>query len=274
MQDVQETSGNSILLVGDEREIKVSRTLTKPEISRQNSREFDTTSRIEMKEFFAQKSSNVKFSKWKIEVTIWNLPLEARAGQIKRNLSFYRKVIVKEFLVSKRLKAAFIELWPKNARREEFLESSWGIHYENGKMVQLTQEKFDKDTLWERNKFKAIVRNVPTTTVETALLRQLKGVNARVVYISSNRNWNQQGTVSIYFGNEEDFLKSQTEQVFYYNTKLVWSLMKDQVRMTRAEKFKVRSEPKLNSKERYRIEHMEESESSNSKGKKREDQMP
>ncbi|CAG8460394.1 10942_t:CDS:2 [Gigaspora margarita] len=60
---------------------------------------------------------------------------EARAGQIRRNLSFYRKVIVKEFLVGKRSKVAFIELWPKNARREEFVENSWGIQFENGKMV-------------------------------------------------------------------------------------------------------------------------------------------
>ena len=41
--------------------------------------------------------------------------------------------------------------------------------------------------------------------------------------------------------------------------------------MTKVEKFKVWSERKLNSKERYRIEHMEERESSNSKDKKRED---
>ena len=44
--------------------------------------------------------------------------------------------------------------------------------------------------------------------------------------------------------------------------------------MTKVEKFKVWSERKLNSKERYRSEHLEESESSNSKGKKREDRMP
>ncbi|CAG8707462.1 8706_t:CDS:2 [Gigaspora margarita] len=46
-------------------------------------------------------------------------------------------------------------------------------------MVQLTQSKFDKDTLWKRNKFKAIVKNVLTTAVETALLRQLKGLSEK-----------------------------------------------------------------------------------------------
>ena len=68
-------------------------------------------------------------------------------------------------------------------------------------------------------------------------------------------------------------MKSQTEQVFYYNTKLEWSLTKDQVRITRVEKFKVWSECKSNSKERYRTEHLEEIISSNSKGKKREDRL-
>ncbi|CAG8732155.1 24507_t:CDS:1, partial [Gigaspora margarita] len=71
----------------------------------------------------------------------------ARADQIRKNISFYGKVIVKEFLVSKRSKAAFIELWPKNTRREEFVKNSWGVHYENEKIVRLTQEKFDKDIL-------------------------------------------------------------------------------------------------------------------------------
>ncbi|CAG8833181.1 2317_t:CDS:2, partial [Gigaspora margarita] len=64
----------------------------------------------------------------------------AKAGQIRRNLSFYGKVIVKEFLVSKRSKAIFKRAWPKNDRREEFVENSWRIYYKNGKMVLMPEQ--------------------------------------------------------------------------------------------------------------------------------------
>ncbi|RIB24886.1 hypothetical protein C2G38_2167363 [Gigaspora rosea] len=131
-----------------------------------------------------------------------------------------RKKVFKEFLRSKNTKAVFLELWPKNTNRRELLQKSWGLHYENGKMTRMTHRRFDKETLLDRNKFKVITKNLPTSVVETVLLRQLKGIKAKVVYISSNNNGNQRATASIYFKSEEDLRRGTSEQVFYYNTKL------------------------------------------------------
>ena len=71
-------------------------------------------------------------------------------------------------------------------------------------MSRLTQAKFDTETLQERSKFKAILREVPKSAVETALLRQLKETNAKAVYISKNKNGNQRGMASVYFENKAD----------------------------------------------------------------------
>ena len=44
--------------------------------------------------------------------------------------------------------------------------------------------------LKKRALYKAIVRNIPMTAIEVLLLRQLKAVKAKAVYISVNRNRN------------------------------------------------------------------------------------
>ncbi|CAG8772984.1 26730_t:CDS:2, partial [Dentiscutata erythropus] len=81
----------------------------------------------------------------------------------------------------------------------------------------------DKKTLVKRSKFKSVVKNLPKIAAESALLRQLKNIKAKAVYISTNSNRNQKGTALVYFASKEDQLKSMEQTVYYFNTKLEWA---------------------------------------------------
>ena len=59
------------------------------------------------------------------------------------------------------------------------------------KTCRVTPGSFERGILEERASFKAVIKNVPTTAVEVLLLRQLRVVNAKAVYISHNKNQNQ-----------------------------------------------------------------------------------
>ncbi|CAG8576853.1 1691_t:CDS:1, partial [Dentiscutata erythropus] len=61
-----------------------------------------------------------------------------------------------------------------------------------------------KETLVERSKFKLVVKNLPKIAAESALLRQLKNIKIKAMYISTNSNGNQRGTASVYFASKED----------------------------------------------------------------------
>jgi len=155
----------------------------------------------------ASKSSQSAFSykrKEKLGLTLWDVPTYTRAIYIKKALSFYGKVSIHGVTAAGKSKALYIELEPKDDRKAFFLQSAWAVHFEKGKMLRLTQGRFDRETLVKRSKFKAILKNVPKSTVESALLRQLKSCKAKAVYVSYNSNGNQRGTASIYFGSRED----------------------------------------------------------------------
>src|SRR5260363_106939 len=110
----------------------------------------------------------------------------------------------------------------KNEKREKELENAWAVHFENGKMIRLTKRYFDAETLAERSRYKLIAKNIPKWAIESVLLRQLRCINTKVVYISSNSNRNQRRTASIYFTNEQDYVDALQKTVYYLHTKLEW----------------------------------------------------
>src|SRR5260364_130922 len=89
-------------------------------------------------------------------------------------------------------------------------------------MIRLTQGYFDPETLAERSRYKLTTKNIPKWAIESVLLRQLRCINAKAVYISSNSNGNQRGTASIYFLNEQDYVDALQRTVYYFHTKLEW----------------------------------------------------
>ncbi|CAG8797373.1 1253_t:CDS:1, partial [Gigaspora margarita] len=60
----------------------------------------------------------------KRSLTLWNIPNETRACQIRKNLSFYSRLMVKSFKANGKSKAAFVEIKFKNEKREKELENT------------------------------------------------------------------------------------------------------------------------------------------------------
>ncbi|CAG8648001.1 14652_t:CDS:2 [Gigaspora margarita] len=115
-------------------------------------------------------------------ITIWDLPEDARV--------------------------ACIEIQCKDHSRLEALKNSWALHYEAGKLCQVTPGKFNADLLQKRNIYKAILQNIPRTTLESSLLKQLKYYKAKSVFIPNNRNGNTRSLVFIYFAESQDLNKA------------------------------------------------------------------
>ena len=181
-----------------------------------------------------------KKMKKKIAITIWDIPNGARANQIRRCLNYYGKAVVKSFMANGKSKAAFVEIEAKDDVKALALKEAWAIHFEEGKLVRITQGTFDKHTLIERSQFKLIAKKIPRSAIESALLRQLRGTKAKAVYISSNRNKNQREVATVYFESEADREKALKETVYYYNSKLEWAVLEgdkpDQKKLKQMEK--------------------------------------
>ncbi|CAG8727250.1 38325_t:CDS:2, partial [Gigaspora margarita] len=101
---------------------------------------------------------NIKQKDQQIAVTttkyIENIPNEAHARQIRKNLSFYGHANVLSFMLRERTKVVYIKLEFKNEKRESDLLNTWVVHYEKGKMIRIIPGHFDEKTLLERAKYK------------------------------------------------------------------------------------------------------------------------
>ncbi|CAG8853868.1 12316_t:CDS:1, partial [Gigaspora margarita] len=127
------------------------------------------------------------------------------------------------FLENGKFNAALIEIETKNLRRRKELIVAWAIYFEEGKMIKVTQKEFDKETLIEHSKNKMIVKNVSKIVAEATLLRQLKSINAKAVYISLNRNGNQRNMITMYFSSDKECQDAVRKAIYYYYTKLEWA---------------------------------------------------
>ena len=155
--------------------------------------------------------------------TIWDVPTHISAQQLRKSLSFYGWITVVEWKYGKDSKAAYIRITKfKNYKRELDFTNSWAVSLENGKLVRLTEGRFNKDELIERNRYKARLVNLPRTTVEALLLRRVRTIGAKSVYIPRNRHGNQRTIAVIYFGTEEKLANALKASVFYFNTRLEW----------------------------------------------------
>ena len=154
--------------------------------------------------------------------TIWDIPLKAYLAQVRRCLHFYGKtkfVQWKPFGKSKALEFS-IKFWSEKRMRE--FKKAWTIHFVEGKTCRVTPGSFEREILEERASFKAVIKNVPTTAVEVLLLRQLRVVNAKAVYISHNKNQNQRRTATVYFGSHDELETALARKMYYFDVKLEW----------------------------------------------------
>ena len=189
--------------------------------------------------------------------TIWDIPAEVSTPRVKRCLYYFGRTNVLQWKLQGKNKALVFSISFWNEHRRQVLSQAWAVHFEEGKTCRITPGSFAKEILEKRAAHKAVVKNIPKTAVETLLLRQLKVVKAKAVYISFNTNRNQRGTASIYFETDKDRLEALDKQIFYYNTKLEWARTENGKRMEHVEKE--------NSKSRYFQNRIREPKDENSR---------
>jgi len=122
----------------------------------------------------------------------------------------------------KKTKAALIQITGWNQKRLDPLATSWSVHFENGSMCRITPGRFDSEVLEERRKYKAALRDIPKSALESTLLRQLRPLRVKAVFIPNNSNGNKRSIAFAYFESEEDYHRAKNMSVFYYHNKLSW----------------------------------------------------
>src|SRR5260364_445392 len=71
----------------------------------------------------------------KIKITLWDLPRNTKAVQIRRCLSFFGLARVKEYMPFGKNEAAFIELMLCNETKLEIIKKMWAVHFNKGKVI-------------------------------------------------------------------------------------------------------------------------------------------
>ena len=155
--------------------------------------------------------------------TIWDLPKEMKSSVIKSYLSFFGTSTILAWQQNFRTKAAYVKILPSTEQREKSLKEGWSIHLEHGKTYRTTPGKFDITEVEGRNNYKGIIFNIPTMAYDSLLLRQLKKYKVQAVHILNNRNGNQRKRAHLYFKSEEDLSLAQNCNLYYFNTKLRWN---------------------------------------------------
>jgi hypothetical protein len=122
--------------------------------------------------------------------TMWDISAEVRAAQVRKCLQFYGRIRFIGWKNCGTSKAAIFSVEFKNEKRKAMLDQAWSVHFEEGKTCRVTPGTFAREVLEKRALYKAIVKNIPMTAIEVLLLRQLKAVKAKAVYILVNRNRN------------------------------------------------------------------------------------
>ena len=74
----------------------------------------------------------------KINLTMWDIPNETRATQVRRCFSYFGKATVLGYMAGGKSKAAYISLVPRDEKKKEVLQSAWSTHFEDRKISRLT----------------------------------------------------------------------------------------------------------------------------------------
>jgi hypothetical protein len=86
----------------------------------------------------------------------------------------------------------------------------------------MTIGSYSKETLKEREGFRATLTNIPSSAQETLLLRALQSTGAKTVYIPYNSNRNPGRIAKVFFKCKEDLNRALGRSIYYYNTRLQW----------------------------------------------------
>ena len=190
--------------------------------------------------------------------TLWDLSLETSAEEIKNYLKFFGTATIISWQHFNRTKAAHIRIYINIKTRENSLKENWSLHLSQGKTYRTTPGIFDHKKLEERSKYKATIYNVSNTALDSLLLRQLKDHKVQAVHILSNRHGNRCGKAQLYFETEEDLVHAQSSNIYYFDTKLEWRILRP-VRNIRNSSFNQQYKNKDNMiiKEKHQLDEPE-----------------
>ncbi|KAF0534299.1 hypothetical protein F8M41_010039 [Gigaspora margarita] len=117
---------------------------------------------------------------------------------------------------------AEVEWSPMRENNKRKLEANWVLLLRNGQLARIIAGRSERIELEKRHQIYVRIRNLPRFTKEVLLLRQLKGINAKVVHIFQNKNRNPRSQVVIEFENKEDRERALERKLKYFNYTIEW----------------------------------------------------
>ncbi|CAG8816479.1 23298_t:CDS:2, partial [Gigaspora margarita] len=90
------------------------------------------------------------------------------------------------------------------------------------RLTRITVGDNQKKNLEIRKQHKLTLHGLPGNTAEVLLLRQVRHLKAKAVYIPVNANFNPRRSAFVYFSSNEDLLRAYKSKVNYGNSLLYW----------------------------------------------------
>ncbi|CAG8817442.1 27361_t:CDS:2, partial [Gigaspora margarita] len=157
--------------------------------------------------------------------TLWDLPQLFNNGQVKRLIERYGKVQEICWTCEKFSKQAHITLSEKNEKSKKMLKDSWVLPIGKG-LTRITVGNNQEEDLKIRKQHKLTLYSLPRNIAEVLLLRQVRHLKTKAVYIPVNANFNPGRSAFVYFSSNEDLLRAYKSKVNYRNSLLYWKFCK------------------------------------------------
>ena len=111
----------------------------------------------------------------------------------------------------------------ENMYNKRILEETWCLPFKDHLLVRMTAGINEYELLHTRNKFSTRLLDLPESTNEVLLWRQVKRSGAKALHIFKNTNDNKMRSATVYFETEEDLVNSLKFTIYYNNNKLRWA---------------------------------------------------
>lgn len=155
-------------------------------------------------------------------VTVWDLSVKTQITTLKEQMRKFGEIIEAQVAESKFRKAVVLKIRPWNEEWRKRLSKAWSIELEEERLARVNIGNMNVEALRRRERFRAIIRNVPCNAMESLLLRYLRRTHAKNVHIRKNKNGNPSSIAIVDFATAEDKIRAFRHTVYYGNTKLRW----------------------------------------------------
>lgn len=222
-------------LTGEKREVERKAEREEQVAERSKDKEYSKTIRSSLdesihaqKNYTKEEENNKKKERKELEekksinITLWDLPGWYSSGQVRRLLSHLGQSNRISFTETRQGKRAVVNLQVEDDSQEREITNTWALGLENGKLTRLTPGILDFLLLNERRKYSSTLSNIPPNASETLILRAVKSLGAKAVYIPYNSNWNARAIAWVNFDSRQSQERATRRSINYYNSKLTW----------------------------------------------------